>query len=156
MIYLYVKRHRTTGLLYFGKTTKRNPFAYLGSGKYWLRHLKKHSVDIETLDVWGFDDIEECEKFALTFSKEKQIVESKQWANLRPENGRDGGYFPGDLNPMKRPEVVEKLRAANLRTNESRGQKTSKALTGRTKSPEHKARIAEAIRLKHEQRRTSK
>ena len=89
-IYLYVKQHKTTGLKYFGKTTKKDPYAYLGSGTRWRNHLKKHGYDIETLHVWSFEDVQECEKFALNFSSENKIVESKEWANLRPENGRDG------------------------------------------------------------------
>ncbi len=48
IVYLYVKRHRKTGLLYFGKTTK-NPLKYNGSGKYWKSHLRKHGSDVETL-----------------------------------------------------------------------------------------------------------
>ena len=39
--YLYVKQHSITGMKYFGKTT-RNPIKYIGSGKYWKRHISKH------------------------------------------------------------------------------------------------------------------
>lgn len=42
-IYLYVKRHIETGLLYFGKTVK-NPYKYNGSGLRWKRHLRKHKA----------------------------------------------------------------------------------------------------------------
>ena len=53
-IYLYVKQHSITGLKYFGKTTKIDPFLYKGSGKYWQRHIKKYGKNfIETLEVWG-------------------------------------------------------------------------------------------------------
>lgn len=41
MIHLYIKTHNTTGLKYFGKTTK-DPYKYLGSGKHWRAHLKIH------------------------------------------------------------------------------------------------------------------
>lgn len=89
-IYLYVKQHRTTGLKYFGMTSKKDPYLYIGSGTHWRRHLKVHGKDIDTLNVWEFIDAEECEKFALEFSTKNNIVESKDWANLRPENGKDG------------------------------------------------------------------
>jgi len=89
-IYLYVKQHKTTKLKYFGVTSKKDPYVYIGSGTYWRRHLKVHGKDIDTLEVWEFTDPEECEKFALNFSEKNNIVESKEWANLRPENGRDG------------------------------------------------------------------
>lgn len=103
-IYLYVKKHKTTGLKYFGKTTKKDPYSYLGSGKYWIRHLKKHGPDVETINVWSFEDSQKCEKFALNFSSDNKIVESKEWANLRPENGRDGQVtgapgMKGERNP---------------------------------------------------------
>ena len=90
LIYLYVKKHNKTGLKYFGKTTKNDPYRYNGSGTYWKRHLNVHGKDISTLEVWKFDNIDECVKFALDFSEKNNIVESKDWANLNIENGRDG------------------------------------------------------------------
>jgi hypothetical protein len=89
-IYLYVKQHKITRLKYFGKTSKKNPYTYIGSGKYWRRHLKAHGYEIDTINVWVFEDDQKCEKFALEFSKINRIVESNKWANLRPENGKDG------------------------------------------------------------------
>lgn len=104
MIYLYVKQHSVTGLKYFGKTAKRDPYIYLGSGKYWQRHLKKHGKLVVTLSVWEFNNIKECEEFAIKFSKENDIVNSKEWANLREENGKDGNTIgspgmKGNRNP---------------------------------------------------------
>lgn len=91
MIYLYIKQHSITGLKYFGKTTKKNPFLYNGSGKYWKNHINKHSKEyIVTLDVYGFDDQELCTEFALNFSLENNIIQSSKWTNLREENGIDG------------------------------------------------------------------
>lgn len=87
--YLYIKTHCITGLKYFGKTTK-NPFKYQGSGIHWRRHLRKHGKDHTTEVVAEFDDADECEKFALEFSRKNNIVESVEWANLIPENGKDG------------------------------------------------------------------
>jgi hypothetical protein len=45
---LYVKTHKVTGLKYLGYTSDPNPYQYLGSGKYWMRHLEKHGKDITT------------------------------------------------------------------------------------------------------------
>jgi hypothetical protein len=92
--YLYHKRHKQTGLNYFGKTIK-DPYVYLGSGTRWTAHLRKHGLDIETIKVWEFSNLEECSKFAVEFSTKNNIVESVDWANLRLENGLDGGYTPG-------------------------------------------------------------
>jgi len=99
-IYLYVKQHRKTGLKYFGKTSTKDPYIYVGSGKYWRRHLKEHGSDIDTLSVWEFDDADMFEKFALEFSYRENIVESSGWANLRPENGKDG-KLPGSPGMKK-------------------------------------------------------
>lgn len=93
IIYLYVKQHSITGLKYFGKTEQTNPFKYLGSGKRWKRHINKHGKEyIKTLEVWGFDNQELCTEFALKFSRENNIVESNEWANLKIEDGFQGGF----------------------------------------------------------------
>lgn len=90
--WLYIKQHNQTGLKYFGKTTKPDPYRYKGSGKYWLAHLKKHGPDITTIWCQRFDTQTDLVKYAITFSKEHNIVESSDWANLMDENGMDG--FP--------------------------------------------------------------
>lgn len=92
MVYLYVKQHNITGLKYFGKTT-RDPNTYHGSGIRWLNHLRKHGRDVSTPNIWEFEDLSKCSKFALQFSKENHITEDSAWANLKPENGRDGGFY---------------------------------------------------------------
>ena len=91
IIYLYVKQHSVTGLKYFGYTKNKNPFKYSGSGIRWQKHYKKHGKEhIKTLEIWGFDNQELCTEFALKFSREHNIVESKQWANQIPEKGIPG------------------------------------------------------------------
>lgn len=88
---LYIKRHRLTGKMYFGKTQKTDIQSYTGSGILWKRHLKKHGKDIETLWVSEpFSDKTELQDFALAFSELFDIVKSHQWANLQEENGLDG------------------------------------------------------------------
>ena len=102
MIYLYAKQHRVTGLRYFGKTT-RDPHKYLGSGLYWRKHIKKHGRDVETTWVHAYEDIALCEQEALFFSAVYNIVESEEWANIKPENGRDG-WPAGTPNPRSIPQ----------------------------------------------------
>ena len=140
--YLYVKQHKITGLKYFGKTSKKDPYLYLGSGKYWRRHLKLHGFEVDTINVWVFENENDCEKFALEFSKVNNIVESNDWANLRPENGKDG--FPvgspgmkGEKNPRygktkeqnpfykkkHTPERIELYRKLNEKGNNPRAKK---------------------------------
>jgi len=96
---LLVFTHQTTGLKYFGKTTRIHEMHYYrGSGVYWKKHLKKHGLNIE-VDVLGFYFKEEaCTKAALDFSMSNNIVESDEWANLIYENGLDGAAV-GSANP---------------------------------------------------------
>lgn len=89
--YLYIKTS-PYGLKYLGKTTK-DPFTYIGSGKVWKRHIKKHSLttdDIKTEIVFETTDVNELILKGIELSKLHNIVESKEWANLREESG-DGG-----------------------------------------------------------------
>lgn len=89
--YLYIKTHNTTKLKYFGKTTSIDPYTYLGSGKYWVRHLNIHGKDISTEILGYFTDENECKRMASEFSTKHNITESKEWANLKNETGTDGG-----------------------------------------------------------------
>lgn len=89
LTYLYVKQHNITGLKYFGKTTQ-DPFKYKGSGLHWTRHLAKHGNDVTTIIIGTYIDKERCISDAITFSKNNNIVESTDWANLKIEN-LDGG-----------------------------------------------------------------
>ena len=90
-IYLYVKQCQHCGLRYFGKTINADIEKYLGSGKYWLNHIKSHGTNfVITEKVWYFNNQQDATEFALEFSKQNQIVESSQWANLIPEDGMDG------------------------------------------------------------------
>ena len=96
--YLYIKQHNQTGLKYFGKTTKKDPIKYLGSGDYWLKHLDKHGKDITTVWCQLFENRDELVEFALRFSKEQDIVKARNssgkkiWANKIDEDGLHG--FP--------------------------------------------------------------
>jgi hypothetical protein len=101
-IYLYVKTHNVTGLKYLGKTTK-DPLKYTGSGKYWLKHLKKHGNDVTTEVIFTTNSIEKFKEFSINYSIQNNIVESKEWANLILETGSGGD------NPLsKTPEAIQK------------------------------------------------
>ena len=96
--YLYIKQHEVTGLQYFGKTTRKNVEGYLGSGKHWKRHIRKHGTAyVKTTWYMLFTNSVDLTAFALKFSQDNDIVESKEWANLVDENGLDGG-FNGSFN----------------------------------------------------------
>ncbi len=109
--YLYIKQHAITGKCYFGKTTCKDPIKYLGSGLYWVPHIKKHGIEhVVTLWYELFINQEELTKFALEFSEKMGIVKSERWLNLKPENGLDGGWET--VNLLRSPE--EFLRICKL------------------------------------------
>lgn len=89
---LYIKK--LDEILYFGKTIVEDVTKYHGSGIAWSRLVAKRGSD-QVLTLWISDyyyDPEEIQQVALNFSEENQIVESARWANLKPENGIDGGW----------------------------------------------------------------
>lgn len=152
--WLYVKQHNLTGLKYFGKTTAKDPIKYKGSGKYWNDHLKHHGNEITT--VWRelFDDKQLLIEFALKFSKENNIIESNNWANLIEENGIDG-WHPGQKRKFKKRKPLSdehkaKLKAARAKqiiTEETRKKisesKKGKSCTRKPHSEETKRKISE-------------
>jgi len=156
---LYIKRHKVTGLKYFGKSTSNFLESYSGSGKYWKKHIAKHGKEnIE--HVWNSDWFyvkEEIEKFALEFSELFDIVKSDEWANLIAENGLDGGdasnyrtYMPlteeqkiklRKPRPLARkPKSAEtraKMKIAQLNRPAEVRLKISASSKGKPKSKEH-------------------
>jgi hypothetical protein len=138
MFYLYIKEHKKTGLKYFGFTRNSNVSAYPGSGKYWVKHYRKHGgpSEIETKKIWAFEDQEACSKFALEFSLKENIVESDLWANLVPEDGSHGGHFGSKLGP--RSESVKKKISQSAKGN--RGSNTGKKFSEETKRKMSEAR----------------
>ena len=117
MTILYIKTHNKTGLKYFGKSQKSFGIfeKYSGSGAYWIKHLRKHGNDVTTRIYSIFDESdlyyrEILVKIALDFSETNTIVESKEWANLMPENGLDGlcaGYKFSEEHKNNRSESMK-------------------------------------------------
>lgn len=88
--YLLIKTHNITGLKYLCFTTKENWHDYRGSGKYWKSHLKTHGTNFDTKLIYQNSNYEEFVEYARNLSISLNIVESKEWANLKLEEG-DGG-----------------------------------------------------------------
>lgn len=87
---LMIKTHNVTGLKYLCYTRRKNHEKYLGSGKFWRRHLKEHGYDISTELLMETEDFNEFKSLAISKSLEFDIVNSNEWANLKIEEG-DGG-----------------------------------------------------------------
>jgi hypothetical protein len=161
--WLYIKRHRLTGLKYFGKTV-RDPIKYAGSGRYWKKHIKIHSRDIETIWCELFTDKELLVEFAKLFSEFYNIVGdidingNKIWANEVPEDGLQGGQNAGLPSPLKgvatgrpgtwknkkRPEHSDNMKGRKKSLEHSA--KISAALKKHVRTPEHNAKLANSKR----------
>lgn len=129
--WLYIKQHNTTGLKYFGKTVKKDPIKYLGSGTYWKNHLNHHGLDISTLWCKLFLDKDSLVEYATKFSIENNIVDAvddngrKIWANLEIEDGLSG-------SGLKRKNSLETI------------EKRRKSCTGKKRTVEQKERMRQA------------
>jgi hypothetical protein len=144
--WLYVKQHSITGLKYFGKTI-RDPLTYTGSGVYWIRHLKHHGNDVITTWCQLFTNKQSLVEFAESFSKENNIVESTQWANLRPEDGLMGGDT--GITDSGRQKLSNKSK--NFRHSAESKQKIKEARSKQTNlrtGKKHSAETIEKIKAK--------
>ena len=152
--YLYIKQHTKTGLKYFGKTTEKDPVVYPGSGFYWKSHLAKHGNDVTTLWAQLFTNRDELIEEALSFSRSHDIVKSKEWANLIPENGLAGwtkGQPRSEETKLKhRGRITSDSTREKMKgriTSEETRQKLSLANKGKPKKPfsdEHKQKLSES------------
>jgi adenine specific DNA methylase Mod len=88
--WLYIKQHNITGLKYFGKTVQ-DPLKYKGSGIHWTSHLNKHGNNVTTVWHHYFSNKQELTEYATKFSIDNNIVDSKEWANIKIEDGLMGG-----------------------------------------------------------------
>jgi hypothetical protein len=151
--FLYIKRHKITGLKYLGKTTKTNVESYNGSGVYWKKHILKHGVEhIETLWISEpFYDKNLLVDFSVLLSELLDVEKSNEWANLIIENGLDGapkgvknsgplgernGMFgrKGELNPFhgKKHNTEQKTKWRDMRLGEKNPNFGGKAFTEET------------------------
>lgn len=151
-IYLYVKQHSKTGLKYFGKTIQ-DPYIYLGSGKRWVPHIKKHGTQyVETIELWSFENQEDASKFAIEFSNVNDIVNSENWANLIQEDAKEGvpiGSEPWNKGKKMTDDFCKKSSRKRKPLTEDHKRKLSQALKFKTKSPlseEHKRNLSRSKR----------
>jgi len=143
-IYLYLKTHNKTGLKYLGKTTQ-NPFKYNGSGVYWQKHLNKHGTDISTKVIYETQDEELFKIIGTYVSEQFDIVNSNEWANLKPESGDGGG---GYTHTEEWKQQVSKRHTGRIKSPEeckniSKGKK-GKSIKGHEQTKEIREKISKA------------
>jgi hypothetical protein len=111
---LMIKRHTKTGLRYFCKTPRKNYLKYLGSGSRWASHIKKHGTEFVVTD-WvsePFTNPDDIKDFAVLFSELFNIVESEDWANLKIEDGLEGGMSSQTAKEMWQKPGAKEYRSA--------------------------------------------
>ena len=128
----YIFENKTTGKMYLGQT-RRNVETYCGSGRYWLRHCRKHGGlnRFNIIAIWTrfFELEEDARKFLNEFEEEFPNYwshKNTEWANSVPENTKSFPCCGGN------PEVIEKMKETK--------RKNKKPLT-----PEQLARKKEAM-----------
>lgn len=87
---LLIKTHKTTGLKYLCYTQKKDHISYTGSGLVWKLHLEEYGYTFDTIVVYESENYDDFKKVAIEKSKEYDVVNSNEWANLKLEEG-DGG-----------------------------------------------------------------
>ena len=152
---LYIKQCPHCGLKYFGKSVRQDIEKYPGSGVRWTSHLAKHKV--KAVHLWNSDWHHDTsiKRFALKFSRMNKIVGSNAWANLREEDGLEGGNtFSGRRHT---PETIEKMKLAAIKrpphSTETRN-KIAKSKKGqgkgieRLRSQEHQQNLTKSLQGK--------
>lgn len=140
---LLVMSHNVTGLKYFCKTSCLDRIKrYKGSGTRWTNHLKVHGKDINVGVLGFYIDEQRCNEAALKFSRDNNIVESDEWANLIEETGlMTGVSMKGEKNPFYGKkhtlETAERIRLQKI------GKSVNK---GAYRSPENRAKISASLK----------
>lgn len=107
------------------QTSKTDPHKYLGSGKYWRLHLKKHGCNHNTEIIKECQSKEEIKEWGIYYSKLWNVIESEEWANLMEENGGGGKTTPEPWNKGKKSseKTIQKQKDAVLKRTEETQQK---------------------------------
>jgi len=150
-IYLYKKTHNKTGLNYLGKTIQ-DPYTYKGSGKRWGNHINKHGYDVTTEILRECKTNEEVKEWGLYYSALWNVVESREWANLKEEYG-DGGGIYGEGNGMFGKTHTPEVKAALAEEASKRFKgKTYEDLYGKEKAEQLKRKRSESLKGKNNAR----
>lgn len=166
MITLYLKEHQETGLRYLGYTEKVDPISYKGSGKYWLRHIKKHGYDVKTTILFQTEDRKLAKEIAKDYSERWDVANNPYFANLKTEE-IDGGIPNKETRAKIGQRSRERIITDEARRNMSASRKRhiltdehkaniGKSITGRPVSLETRMKLSESAKkrvLSEEHRR---
>jgi len=173
---IYKITNKVNGKIYIGKhQTKDLNDGYMGSGKRLKDAIKHHGINnFEKEILFQFDN-----EFDMNVKEAELVTESfvNKDSNYNMCPGGNGGFgyinnsgiskFKGKTHTKETKlkilqsrqgykhseETKQKISEANEKTNKSRGEKTSKALTGKCKSEEHRKKIAESVKRRYAENR---
>lgn len=86
-------------------------YVYLGSGRYWKNHIRKHGKNITTQILSVCNSQFEARKKGLMWSKELDVVNSQEFANLIVEDARTSFKHMQDVDRQKAIKNRQKRRA---------------------------------------------
>jgi len=108
-----IKKAYPSGLMYLCQT-KQDPYSYKGSGTRWTNHIKHHNSHIITCIIGEYETMEELREAGIQYSRELNVVESEEWANLREEDGTGGGS--GKVGRRWKIKDTSKMRGPKTKT----------------------------------------
>lgn len=78
-----------------------------------MRHLKIHGNDVTTEIVGHYNTLEKLQEDAIKFSTNNNIVNSKEWANMRLEDGLTGGDTSINFTELSRKKISNRHSGTN-------------------------------------------
>jgi hypothetical protein len=110
-------------------TSADDPHKYKGSGKHWKRHIRIHGYKVDTEIYFQSENVDEAAQIAIKFSKENNIVESKEWANMIEENCIIG-WSKGVVFSEEHKQNLRKPKSISYPKSEEHKRKIGKAQKG--------------------------
>lgn len=139
---LYVKTHNKTGKKYLGQTKSKDPHKYKGSGIYWNNHCKVHGYDYTTEIIRECQSKSELKEWGIYYSELWNIVESEEWANLKPETG-EGGFSSAGWSDQRSKNQSIKMK--DRWQNDTYAEYMSQVLTQKWQDPVTKQKRIETM-----------
>ena len=78
-----------------------------------MRHIKIHGNDVTTKILGYYNTLEKLQEAAIKFSKDNDIVDSKEWANMRLEDGLTGGNTSNNFTELSKKKISNRHAGTN-------------------------------------------
>jgi hypothetical protein len=149
-IFLLLKVHNKTGLKYLCKRITKYEatcYTYKGSGKRWKNHVAFHGYDVSTTILGKFSNSQDFNKAANFYNKLWNVGNSKDFANLIPEQGDGGNTWGGPKTEQRRLKCKERMKQFHA---SDKGKELQKKLAVLNKELQLGKPMTERMRSKNE------